>query len=265
MFNLNLVSKALHDTHLDDFAFRLLCYVEFEMEKQNSTKIEVYIQDLVDMFGWKETKVKDTLRQLSEYGYIIKRYTYTKGRKKPVEINAVYNNEPECLGSPERPESDRMGSPERPETTFGVAGAAIPSRSILLGPNRTDSNSARSEKSIRNDYVTTVFNTVKQKLEKLKQVKDKKSYLAVDKEISLVMDEVRTRYDYFTDAQWKYMLKLSDSWEKIGASRDKYFKPNRTTGMTSVEDNEPQEYNEIQSSISYLGENSEPAPWEATG
>lgn len=239
MFNFNLVNKGLMDSNLSDFAFRILYYVANTTSLKNVTEIETYIPFFVEKFGWEETKVKNTLKELVKAGYIIKTMGKNKGNKKPIILK---------LGVSSDTQSSKVGSQERPQFQSGVADMQkVGSPGRLLYNSTEDNNTrieekpmkvSRNEITKRNEYITSTYHTLESKLNYFYTVKTNYLFNALNNELEQIFTDANEHKEWFTDAQWEKLCRYADRWVKISDAKRDYF---NNVKQENVEDDEQEQ------------------------
>lgn len=283
MLNFDLINKGLMDKNLSDFAFRLLYYVANTLSVKQTTEIETYIPFLMEKFGWGRTKVKDTLRELVKAGYITKTMGKNDGNEKPIKIKvgAKYCTDSQKVsvtgdtefGKSECQNEQKVGSPERPEFESGVADTTkvgSPERplynSTLTKYSSMDKKKPSGDEVRRyNEYIDQTFRTLEQRLNYYYTLKTPELCSELQKELTNIFKDAQEKKHYFTEAQWEKLCRYGDRWGKIEEGKLKYLNSDQAKTDISDEDDEPQEYNEIQTGISFLGEDSDFAHYGCTG
>lgn len=266
MFNFTLVNKALTDETLSDLAFRVLYLIGNKMSLDKSDEIEIYDDFLVEKLNRCRRSIQYATAELSEKGYITKEYGKKVGNKKPIKIK---------VGAKYCTDSQKVGVTGDTELESGCKNLQkVDAKNCTLYNSTCTKYSSMDQKNkpsgdeIRkyNEYIDNTFRTLQQKLNFYYTLTTSALCDATDKELTDIFKDAQEKKHYFTDAQWEKLCRYGDRWVKIRIGKTNYFNSDKAkTGMTSVEDDEPQEYNEIQSNISYLGEDSESAAYGFTG
>ena len=116
-----------------------------------------------------------------------------------------------------------------------------------------------------NEYIDQTFRTLEQRLNYYYTLKTPELCSELQKELTNIFKDAQEKKHYFTEAQWEKLCRYGDRWGKIEEGKMKYLNSDQTKTDISDEDDEPQEYNEIQTGISFLGEDSESAAYGCTG
>ena len=238
MFNFKCLNKALLDETLDDNEFRTLYFIANSIALSGEDEIEMYNDYIAKKMNITVREVQYRTSSLEKKGYISKRQI-RKGNKKP---NIIKLNEQTFIDTTEsqRTETSKLNeqtftlynSTEDKNTSTGTKPNKIKVSAKSCTLNKSTLNTSRSmetenkltkaEVTKRNDFITSTYRKLEQRLNYLYTVKTHYVFNALTQEISDIFKDAQEKEDWFTEAQWEKLCKYADRWTKIDQAKQDY-------------------------------------------
>lgn len=212
MFNFKAFSQGLMDNELSDKAFRLLALLLNNLSLQKVDELEVYNDYIMKELKWSRRTVIYTMNELVEKGYIIKETAGNKGNKKPNRIKVSAKSCTEFYESECKNEQK-------------VSAKSCTLYKSTLNTSRsmeTENKLTKAEVTKRNDFITSTYRKLEQRLNYLYTVKTSYVFNAVTQDIEEIFRDAQEKEDWFTEAQWEKLCRYADRWTKIDQAKQDY-------------------------------------------
>lgn len=257
MFNLKFMNRALKEVgkgNLTTTEFTMLCLLNNDAQLNKGDVIERHNAYYMKCLNLSERQVQRLFKSLEKKDYVEVERTGTSENRKENSIRLKKRNDEDDIHDDINDDIN--------VTLKKTSEITCKKHSSMDQKKKPSGNEIRKY----NEYIDQTFRTLEERLNYYYTLTTPELCGALQKELTDIFKDAQEKKHYFTDAQWEKLCRYGDRWGKIEEGKTKYLNSDKAkTGMTSVEDDEPQEYNEIQSNISYLGEDSESAAYGFTG
>lgn len=242
MFNFNLMNQALSDANVSDKEFRML-YLFVNNNSLNETgDIVMYNGFLMDKLNLSERQVQRLTKSLVEKGYLTKvvtgtstnkngnvyRLNYTDDTTKKSSINSAIN----CVLYESDIDSDITCDKSCDKNVTPYNSIKEYKNNISMYTDQEAEVSveqvklSKDELNQRNEYISTVYGKLDDRLNYLYGIKTAGKYEDVCTKIADIISDAKKHRDWFTEPQWDKLTRYCDRFVKLTEAKDNYFNRN---------------------------------------